>query len=306
MGLGLALVALVSCWGAGVRAQAPAPVTYQNADEAWAVGVAFHNSRNVAASIAPFEAALKLAPDDAFRLKVYDALLSGYRTLPDSRKFVEACEFIISKNPSAPAQSLTRRALLGFATERGQIDELVKRYDGLLRQDPHHRMALFILCEIYAQVKRDAPRAAELTERLAKLDQQSGKPQDPRQMASLASQYTKAKKFREGAELYEKIAPLDAKLAAWHWKEAAAAWLAAGDKAKALAAAAKAEQCTPEQRNDQLAHFWHRGLADVYLAVGEPKLAIPHYEQAIAKTQIQGYVDACKASLAEAQAKAGK
>jgi tetratricopeptide (TPR) repeat protein len=159
-----------------------AQTTYQNADEAWAVGVAFYNARNFAASIAPFEAALKLAPDDAFRLKVYDALRAGYQTLPDSQKFIEASEFIIGKSPQA------------------------------------------------------------------------------------------------------------------------AAWLAAGDKAKALAAATQAEQCTPEQRNDPLAHFWHRVLA----AVGEPKRAIPHYEQAIEKAKIQGYVDACKKSLAEARAKAGQ
>ena len=299
---GRAVVALALGLGLGMRAQ----VTYQNADEAWAVGVAFHNSRNFAASIAPFEAALKLAPDDAYRLKVYDALRAGYKTLPDSQKFIAASEFIIAKSPSADTQSLARRALLVFVTERGKVDELVKRYDDQLRQDPNQRLALFVLCELYAQVKHDAPRAAELTERLAKLDQQSGKPLDLRQAASLASQYTKAKKFREGAELYEKIAPMDEKLAAWHWKEAAAAWLAAGDKPKALAAATKADQCTPEQRNDQLAHFWHRGLADVLLAVSEPKLAIPHYEQALAKTQIQGYVDACKESLAEARAKAGQ
>jgi tetratricopeptide (TPR) repeat protein len=300
--IGWLVATLAVCWGPGSRAQA----TYQSADEAWAVGVAFYNSRNFAASIAPFEAALKLAPDDAFRLKVYDALRAGYQTLPDSQKFIEASEFIIGKSPQAATQSLARRALLGFATERNQIDDLVKRYDDMLRQDPNQRLALYILCELYAQVKHDAVRSAELTERLAKLDQQSGKPLDVGQTASLAGQYVKARKFAEGAELYEKVAPRDAALAAWHWKEAAAAWLAAGDKAQALAAATQAERCTPEQRNDQLAHFWHRGLADVLAAVGEPKRAIPHYEQAIEKTKIQGYVDACKKSLAEARAKAGQ
>ncbi len=68
----------------------------------------------------------------------------------------------------------------------------------------------------------------------------------------------------------------------------AAAWLLLGQKDHALAAAKKSAESPPEQRNDLLAHFWHRNLAEVFLATGQAKLAIPHYEQAIQKTNIQG------------------
>jgi len=144
-----------------------------------------------------------------------------------------------------------------------------------------------------------------LIERLAKIDGKSEQPANVLQSANLAMQYVKAKKYKEGAELYEKIAPMDQTLAAWHWKEAAAAWLLLGQKDKALAAAKKSDESPPEQRSELLAHFWHRNLANVFLATGQAKLAIPHYEQAIQKTNIQGYIEGSQKSLAEARAKAG-
>jgi tetratricopeptide (TPR) repeat protein len=287
-------------------AETPAAVKYQNVDEAWRVGVAYYNSRNYAASQEPFEAALKMAPDDKFRLKVYEALIPAYRLLPDINKMLEACEFVIDKSDSIAKRSLTRRSLLSFVYQRGKVDVLVKRYEQVLAKDADNRKALYLLSEIYSRLQEDPQRAAQLTERLARLEQKNGQPVDILKTAELARRYVAAKRYKEGAALYEKIAPLDEKLAAWHWKEAAAAWLKVGDKDRALAAAKKSAESTPEQRNDLLAHFWHRGLADAFLALGEAALAIPHYEQAIKKTNIEGYVKDCEKSLAEARAKARK
>jgi tetratricopeptide (TPR) repeat protein len=286
--------------------RADAETTYATADEAFSAGAKLYNQGNYAGSREPFEAALRLAPDDKFRVKVYDALLAAYRHDPKIDPFVEACEFILEKSDSAAKRSLTRRALLSFVNERGKVDDLAKRYEERLQEDPDDRTSLYVLSELYSRLKRNPKRAVEVTERLAKLAEKAGQPLDVLEQANLAGQYVSAKKFKEGAELYEKIAPLDEKLAAWHWKEAAAAWLATGDKARALAAAKHSADSAPEERSDQLAHFWRRGLGDVFLAVGEPKLAIPHYEAAIEKTAIQGYIDACKKSLAEARAKAGE
>jgi tetratricopeptide (TPR) repeat protein len=285
---------------------AVAQTKYRSAQEAWSVGVAFYNSRNFEASREPFEAALTLAPDDKFRLKVYEALLPSYRLLPASEKFIAACEFILSKSESSPQQSLTRRQLLAFVHQRGKTDELARRHEEALKKDPNDRLALYVLSELYAELKRDPQRAAALIERLAKIEQKGGQQVNVQQTANLAQQYVKAKKFKEGAELYEQIAPLDANLAAWHWKEAAVAWLKVGDKQKALEAAKQSDASPPEARNDLLAHFWHRGLADAFLATGEPEIAVLHYEKAIEKTNIQGYIDDCKKSLAEAKAQAGR
>jgi len=284
---------------------AQAQTTYRSHEEAWRVGVAFLSTRNYSASREPLEAALQMAPDDKFRLRVYEALLLAYRHQGEIDKFFDACDFLISKSPTPAQQSITRRALLAFAFERGKLDELANRYEDALKKDAQDRTALFVLTELYSRAKPNPSRAAELIERLAKIDEKSDQPVNVLQSANLAMQYVKAKKYKEGAELYEKIAPLDEKLAAWHWKEAAAAWLQLGQKDKALAAAKQSDASPPEQRNDLLAHFWHRNLADIFLATGQAKLAIPHYEQAIQKTTIQGYVEGCQKSLAEARAKAG-
>jgi len=297
----LALVVLLC----RVPSASAAEAAYQTADEAYGVGAAHYNARNYAASRAPFEAALKLAPDDAFRVKVYEALLASYRQDGTPAKMVEACEFIITHTNQAAKQSLTRRELLSFLHERGKIDEYITWHEGILQKDPKQRLSIYLLSEIYAQVKRDPQRAAAMTERLAALDGAAGKPQDIQQTAQLAQQYVKSGKPKEGAELFEQIAPQDAKLAAWHWKEAALAWLAAGQKEKALAAAKQSVAAAPETRSDLLTHFWRRGLGDVFLKTGEAKLAIPQYEAAIEKTTIDGYRKDCQKSLEEARKLAG-
>ncbi len=278
---------------------------YQSADEAWRDAVKHLNARNYAASQEPLEAALRLAPDDAYRLKVYEALLPAYRLLPEPDKFVEACNVILTKSERDAQRSLTRRSLLAFMHQRGKTDQLAHDYEDALKKNPNDRTALYVLSELYGQLKPNPQRAAELIQRLARLDQQQGKAPNVAQSAELARQYLQAKRFVDGAALYEQIAPLDAKLAAWHWKEAAAAWLKAKEPAKALAAAKKAEASPPEARSEQLVHFFHRNLADVFLAVGEPKAAIPHYEKAIQTTTIPGYLEGCKKSLEEARAQVG-
>ncbi len=285
---------------------ANAETKYQSAREAYSVGAAFYNSRNYEASREPFEAALKLAPDDAYRVKVYEALLASYRLLPDSKKMIEASEFIIERAEQDAKKSLTRRSLLAFAFQRGKIDDLAKRYEDRLKKDEKDRMALYILSELYARAKRDPEKAIAYTNRLNKLDGKDDAPIDVRQSGNLAMQYSRARKYKEAAELYEKIAPHDEKLAAWNWKEAASCWLKDGDEKKALAAAKESHESIPEARNDQLAHFWHRNLGDVLLATGEAKLAVGHYEKAIKLTTIEGYVQGTQASLTKAREQAGE
>lgn len=280
-----------------------AQTQFQSADEAWRVGVAYYNSRNYAASQEPFEAALKLAPDDKFRLKVYDALIPAYRTLPNLKKLYQACEFVIEHSDQATKQSMTRRSLIGFTFQRGKIDELISRHEKRLKKNERNRTSLYILAEIYSQAKRDPQKAITYTERLAKLEDNQGGPVNVQQTASLAQQYMRAKQYQKAAELYEKIAPLDDALAAWHWKEAASAWLRQDEKQKAIVAAKKAHESAPEKRSELLTHFWHKALADVFLETNEAKLAIEHYKKAIKTTKIEGYIKSSKQGLADAKAK---
>jgi tetratricopeptide (TPR) repeat protein len=215
---------------------------------------------------------------------------------------IGACEFIIRHTDSDAKRSLTRSDLLHFVYQRGKLDRLVSRHEAALKKDPNDRTSLYILSEAYDRLRRDPKRAAELLQRM--IDLEPDKPLDVPTTAKLAMQLVRQKKYEKGAALYEKIAPLDENLAAWHWKEAASAWLKHGAKDKALAAAKKATAATPEKRTKQLTHFWHRHLGEVFLATGEFKLAVTHLEYAIENTDIEGYVRDCRGLLAEARLKA--
>lgn len=286
-------------------------IKYDTAEKAWGVGVALYNAKDFEASREPFEAALELAPDNEFRLKVYEALLPAYREIPEFEPFLTASEFIITHSKQDAHQSLARRAFLSFAYNRGQIKSLIEQYEERLQKDDKDRTAVYILSEIYTSADRNPKRAIELIEQLQKLDAENkksdDKPTDPvaaakiaREKAKLAAQYMKAKEFEKSATLYEEIAPLDPTTHAWNLKEAAMAWLKNDNKDEARRLALKADEATAEARNDQLSHFFHRNLGDVLLAVGEPAKAAEHFKIAIEKTTIEGYVKDTKASLQEA------
>lgn len=279
---------------------------YTSAEEAFGVGAAHYNSRNFAASREPLEAALILAPekDVAYRIKVYRALTSSYRQLETVDSFVGASEYIIRHSDRGAEQSLTRGSLLSFIHERGKVEPFIKRHEERLQKNPKDRLSVYLLSEVYSRVRENPERSIELLKQLAALDgKKEGEAVDVNLSAKLAAQHIRAKEYQKGAELYEQIAPMDKTLEAWHWKEAAAAWLKLKQNERALAAAKKAVELGPEKRNELLAHFWHRNLGDVFLAVDEPKLAIPQFEKAIETTKIEGYLKDCKASLAEARKK---
>jgi hypothetical protein len=60
----------------------------------------------------------------------------------------------------------------------------------------------------------------------------------------------------------------------------------------------------PESRSDLLIFYWRDGLGDVFVATGEPALAIPQFEAAIAATNIAGQKMATEKKLADAKAAA--
>jgi len=283
------------------QAQPAEDSKYQTVDQAWRAGVGYYNAGKFAASRKPFEAALKLAPDDKYRIKVYETLRPVYRQLPKPNKMMEACDFIIRHSDFEPKRSITRSDLLSFMHQRGKVDKLINFYASALKKDPNDFTALYVLSETYDRIKRDPKRAAELTKRLLALNG-GDKPVDVRTTAKLAMQLVRLKKYEEGAELYEKIAPLDKRLAAWHWKEAATAWIKVNNVVKALAAAEKSAASSPESRSQQLEHYWHRHLGEVFLRSGESAKAISHLKKAIDNTTIEGYINDCRRLIEQAEA----
>lgn len=279
---------------------------YASAEEAYRVGTAFLIAKETARSQAPLEAALRMARDDDYKLKVYRALLPVYTIAEDWTLKATALEFIIAHGPQPAERSLARTELLGFLRQRGKTADAAKRYEGRLKDAPDDAATLYILCEFYGRLVDDPQRAVVMLERYARVQEAQADGLSVADAADLAAQYVKAKKYQQGAELFEKTAGRDESLAAWHYKEAAAAWMKANDKPKALAAAKKSEAAPAERRSDLLQYFWHRNLADVFLDAGDPVAAIPHYETAIGLTKIDGYRKDSEQKLMDARRKAGQ
>lgn len=117
---------------------------YRSAEEAWRAGM----RGDSAARRKAFEAALKLTDDDAFKVRIYESLRPMYRRLSGENKMVEACEFIIGHTDSDAKRSLTRRDLVSFMCQRGKLDRLVSRHEGVLKKEPSDRTSLYILSEV--------------------------------------------------------------------------------------------------------------------------------------------------------------
>lgn len=253
---------------------------YNSAQEARSAGAKLYNARKYAEARAPLEAAIALADDAAFKVGVYRALLQSYRQLPEIDHFLQAADFICQHSESAAERLLTARSLASFVHERGKTADAVKIYEAQLAANPQSKPALCALSAIYLRAEPNPTRRAELLVTLAEVQRQED--------ALLA-------------EKLEKSAAQQPALAAPHFKDAAAAWQRAGNVEKARAALASAEANGPDARTELLAHFWHKGMADTYLALNQPKQAIPHYEQAITKTSIAGYIQECQQQLAKAR-----
>jgi len=281
------------------QAQEKSASKFQNAEEAYRAGLRGSSTERQRA----LEEALRLTNNDALKLKIYSALAPIYRTAPNLDGMIEALDFIITKSEQPAERSLMRTTLLSVVYARGKEKALIARYEERLKDAPNDKTALYILCEAYDRYSPNAERGAEIGKRLTEVLKKEGGKVDIRAAAQLAEQTVRAGKPQEGAELFEEIAPLDPKLSAWYWKEAAQAWLKAKNNERALAAAKTSYVSRPEKRTEQLTYFWHKGLADVFLQTQEYQLAAANYEKALECTDIEGYRRACMGRLAEAREK---
>jgi tetratricopeptide (TPR) repeat protein len=277
---------------------------YQSYDEAMADAQKAIEAKNYLGSEEPLEAAFELAEDDRQRIEAYRKLIDAYELHPQIDDMRKACEFIMDHSTSAPERFIYRNNLLDFVEKKKKADDLISHFKERLKSDENDRTALLVLSEAYARLKDDSEQSANLTERLEQVIDSSGEEADVLTYAQLATQYINAKKYQKGAELYEKIAPLDETMAPWNWKEAAAAWLKAGEKEKALQAALNSTKAGPESRPGLLPYYWNSALGDIFLELDNSTLAISHYEKALESTKIKRYVDSTKQKLEKAREKA--
>lgn len=251
------VIALGLCLAQSALAQGP----YKSFDEARSAGARLVRGQQFAEAQAPLEAALKMAPDDAARLSIYQMLVSAYRVSPEIDKKVEANEFVIRHTDRRPGRSLAARDLASFLHQRGKLDEAIERYEAKIKEDPEDVAALSVMAIIYAQLRRDKAKADEYAKQLEHVD----------------------KKIARGvAQRLEQQAEASPALSASLFKDAAQLWLEAGEKAKAVAAAKRSASSPPEKRSTLLTFYWHDGLGDVFLSTAEPQLAVGQFESALA------------------------
>jgi len=253
---------------------------YKNFDDAMSAGVRLLRGEQKEAAIEPLESAVKLAPDEAKRLRAYEALVPAYRTLPEIDKMLAAQEYIIRHSDRRAGRSQAARDLASFLFQRGKLDLAIERYEAELKKNAKDPAALTVLTTIFTQAKRNDPRGPELKTQLDGLD---------RELAAAL------------AQRLEKDAETAPRIASWLLKDAATAWLEAEDKGKALAAAKKSAAGAPEQRSQILTYQWHNGLGDVFLQTGEAQLAVAQFEAALANTDQPALRKGVEKKLAEAR-----
>lgn len=256
---------------------------YKTYDEAMREGARLLRDRQFTAAQKPLEAALALAADDAARMRVYQALLPAYRQLPEIEKMLEAQEFILRNAQQRAPRSLAGRDVASFLHQRGKLDEGIKRYEEQLKKEPEDVAALAILSAAYRLQRNN--RGQELARRMDEVER---------------------KLARQIAERHERDAQAAPRLQAWHYKDAALAWLEAEDNGKALEAAKKSAASPPEERTTILAYYWRDALGDVFLKTGEPQLAASQFQAAIPNAPAQPQRESVEKKLAEAKAAAGE
>lgn len=221
-------------------------------------------ARNIAGTQAPLEAVLKLLPpeDVKGRVETYRHLMAAYRLLGEPDKMIEAVEYIQEHSDGKAERSVVATDFVSFLHQRGKTDMMVARYEERLKKSPKDPTALAYLARVFNHVKRDQKaRGKELEQALAALDKE---------------------RSAEKAKRLEDTADADPMSAAANWKDVALAWLEAGDKDKARAAAEKAQTAPPEARGALLSYYWHDGMGQVYAELGDSKKAIEHFEKSIA------------------------
>lgn len=236
---------------------------YSSAREARAAASAHFRTRNFAAAQAPLEAELRLTPetDKRARVEISRMLTACYRLLPEPDKMIGAIEYILENSESSSERSLAARDLSSFLHQRGKADMAITRYEERLKQNAKDPAALAVLTIIHLHLPSGQKERGKVLEK---------------QLQALDRERAVVK-----ADRLAKEADKNPAAAASNWKDVAKAWLEAGDKEKAQAAVEKSLKSPPEARSGILTKFWHEGLGDVLLDLGQRDQAIAQYQQAL-------------------------
>jgi hypothetical protein len=295
-----------------------AEMTFESMEDALGVGLALVRAKKLNEAKGPLETALKMSSNDEQRMKCYQALLPVYRKSPDLQPFRDAAEFMIRKATKEYERSSACSALISFAHNRSETQTLIQHYEAQLKATPDDEPAIYILSELYSSDRDHPERAVEIQKAWLKLvDAGKSLPLSPIAKDAavkrlyyakndLARFYTSQSMHDRAAKLHEEIAPEDASTESYHLLQAAAQWLKADDQEKARECALRAEKLPPDSRDGSLPYYFHRGLGEALVAVGEAEKALAQFQMAIKKSTVAQDIDATKKLLEDARKQSSK
>ena len=315
--------AALAC-GLLIAAPPPAPADdYANAGHAAGLGFGQLSARDYEAARGPLEAARELLlADPGARLRdfqltqVQRGLMTVYAELDEPAALFEAGDWLARRTD--PKHDATLRAVVRQMVRAVSGEEdgkprkrLRRKYEAALEEDAGDRVALLVLAGV-AEADGDPERAADLLGRLIAVDRETDRgaaPRDRMERAELiertgdrgaaAGAYLELSEAAEAADNERAFAPSSAGRLAL---SAAQNWHAAGDDEKARTAAERASRLGDAGLDGTMSYYFHDWLGDLWVELGEPAKAIPHFERAVAVTTIDGYRTSSRGSLADARA----
>ena len=315
---------------AALLATAAPAQEYKTAEQALSVGIAHARARDFEAARAPLEAAREMMladrkegtkknPRADFALdNLHRALMATYAELGEAGPLFETGDWMLRNTDRPASRSMTARVMLGYARSKKDRDLLRTRYEAALKEDADDRIALRMLSDV-AGAERTYDRAAELLGRVVELDAKTEDGADARDRVEHARLLGLADEHAASAKAYDALAAEAEKIegdptetfgpsstAGNLHLAAARAWLEAGDQKSARTAADAAEAAGDAHLDDPHPYYFHDWLGDVWVELGEPAKAVPHFEKAVESTTIDGYRKSSRESLEKARAAAGK
>lgn len=237
--------------------------------------------------------AFELATSERRKAEVQQLLMTVYSKTGRPDLLFQAAEYVAKHHPHPASVSITIRSLVTSVRRLEWHEELTKRYEAALKENPKDRVALMIMDRFEYLVTRDYEKRRGYIERLIALDQEEGKEIDAEMHRDRAFMLRLERKPAEAAQAYEAIAELDESSRAYSLMFAAENWQRAKDKTKALAAAKRADEIGPDARARKSLYQWHRGLGEVFLYAHQREKAIKHLTTAKEDAGIDAYRDQC-------------
>lgn len=294
-----------------IHAQTPAANSTESATAYLEGGVVATRRGKWEEAQSKLEEALRLAPNDAFRITVYEKLAPVYGRLPTIDKLVDAHEFIIDHAPDPATQqqaiddffrailNYVRQGSGGGSWERGApmwvvwqnvkvpvstATVITTRYRAKAKANPNDEPTLRVLANVFRYISPDDALRLTVLERLRGIVKKRGAELPNEHLLDLASLYVSGNQPAQGAKIYEQLIRANSDNSTGNLQfDLAVAWKNAGEQSKAIAALSKAVPQFERRTDigDSLVQFNLLRCGDLFVELDAHDRAIPLYQKAL-------------------------